>query len=378
MHTERCEQAEQNWNHVRAKIKYRLANQQFQRGQIEAAIDTVNEAIATDDSSAEQFLLLAHCYIEQGKIASARKTVDQARRCAPHTPEVEYTCGLIAEHTGQLESALEHYHLARAHDENTMDYLVAEAECLAELGHPEEAAELISENVNRFDSDGTLEMLLAQIALLIGDTEAAIPNLRLAMERSGCGTTFSEKPGGCDVLIEELGRLLSESGQYAETVSLLRPYVQSRADTPSSVVTALCTAYLSTNRVGEAKQLLRDELRHRPGNTRCMMLLVQASVMTGDWMTARRYAEQLERLTPGDVQAHLLHGFICWKQNELPAAEESFRRALSIDPADTLAHCLIGQVLEETGRRVTAGEHYRRALQIDPRCVWAKRLLEPT
>lgn len=356
-------------------MHYQLAVQQFERGQIDAAIDTITEAIAADDSSAEQYLLLAHCRLEQGKLASAREAALRAQRCDPQSAEVEYTLGVLAERTDDLTEALEHYHQAGALDAGVVDYLVAEAECLAALGRPESALMLVSENLGRFDSDGTLEMLLGQICLLIGDRESAVHHLRLAMERSGCGPmaqaapaehTVADGPTGCDVLIEEYGRLLSETGRSAEAVTLLRPYVETRPDVSPSVVTALAVAQLNLNRADEAKQLLRDEVRRSPDHLPSWMLLAQAAVRTDDWLTARRCAERLEQLAPHSAPVHLLYGFVCWKQNDWKAAEASLRQALSADADDALAHCLIGQVLEDTGRPAAAEEHYRRAQEIDP------------
>ncbi len=375
-HSPRRVQAERHWNQVWARIRYDLASQQFERGQTEEAIETVNEAIAADPSSADQFLLLAHCTLEQGRLISAHKAAEQAKRCAPEVAEVDYTLGVIAERAEQWEVALDHYHRARSLDENVVDYLVAEAECLAVVGRLKEAIALVSANMQRFDSDGTLDTLLAEICLLAGDKETALHSLRLAIERSGCWPGRIEGRVGCAPLIEEYGRLLSETGRHAEAVALLHPYIEARHDAPPSVVTALCTSYLETARAPEAKRLLRDEVKRRPDNATGWMLLARACVMMDDWMTARRCADQLERLLPHSSHTHLLRGFVCWRQDDLQAAVESLQRALAIDPDDALAHCLIGQVLEDTGRPPpTAKAHYERALQIDPRFAWARRLM---
>ena len=388
-HAQRRAEAEQHWNHVRARVRYQLAAQQFECGQIEAAIETVNEAIATDDSSADQYLLLAHGLLEQGKLASARHAVARAQQCLPLSSagpasqpvgEVEYTLGLIAERSDRLDAALDHYRRARSRDGTVVDYLVAEAECLTALGRPDEALALVSENVGRFDSDGTLEALRAHIFLLIGDRDAAVHAFRLAMERSECetGLPAGRTPRWCDVMIEEYGALLSETGRYSEAVALLHPYVKTRDDVPPSVVVALAAACLATDRIAEAKRLLRDEVRRSPRHANCWMLLARASILTDDWMTARRCADRLtsaESGVPRSAQAHLLRGFVSWRQRDLPGAAESLRRALSIDPDDPLTHCVTGRVLEDTGRRAAAQDHYRRALQIDPHCAWAKRLV---
>ncbi len=357
-------EAEQHWNQVRARVKYQLATQQFEHGQIEAAVASVTEAIAAENSSADQYLLLAHCHLEQGQLAAARLALGEAERCAPQSPEVEYTLGLLAERTDQLEVALDHYRRARTLNDSVVDYLVAEAECLVALGRTEEALVLVNANLDRFDSDGTLELLLAHIALLLDDKEMAVHNLRLAMERSGCGSP-SAAANGCAGLLEECGRLLSETGRYAEAVALLRPYLEAQREVSPSLVLALGAAYLATDRVDEAKRLLREELQHHPNLAEGWMLLARTALMTGDWMTTRRCADQLARLAPRSAPTFLLQGFVCWKQSDLRAAEEALRKAVSLDPHDRVAHDLLERVLEESGHAPAAPAPDRRALHDD-------------
>ena len=375
-HTNRRAAAEQRWNQVRARIKYDLASQQFERGRTETAIETLSEAISANPSSADPLLLLAHCHLEQGRLVSAREAAEKAKRCAPNMAKVEYTLGVIAERTEQWETALAHFRRARSQDERVSDYVVAEAECLAVLGRLDEAISLVSANLQRFDSDGTLETLLAEIALLAGDKETALHGLSLAIERRGCSPGSTEDRGGCATLIEEYGRVLSETGRHAQAVALLHPHVESAHDVSPSVVAVLCAGYLETGRAPEAVRLLREEVKRRPDNAKGWMLLARASVMVDDWTTARRCADQVARLEPQSSHAHLLRGFICWRQNDAQAAVDSLQRALAIDPDDALAHCLVGQALVDAGRpAATARAHYGRALQINPRFAWARQLL---
>ncbi len=376
-HSQRRVEAERRWNHVRAQMKYELASQQLQRGRIETAIETVNEAIAADPSSADMFLLLARCHLEKGELVSAQKAAEQARRRAPEAADVDYTLGVIAERGDDLGPALAHYHRARTRDQADADYLVAEAECLTALGRLDEAIALMSANMRHFDSDGTLEMLLGRLCLLAGDKKEALRNLGLAVQRSGCEPANVEDRGGCMVLIEEYGRLLSHMGRDTEAVALLGPYTEAQPDAPPSVVAALCASYLETGRASRARDLLREHVAKHPRNVRCWMLLARASVMTNDWITARRCADQLENLMPETGQAHLLRGYVCWKQGDLQTAIESLQEALASEPNDALAHCLAGQLSEDIGRPpAVARAHYERALKLDPQLAWAKHMLD--
>ncbi|MCP4591180.1 MAG: tetratricopeptide repeat protein [bacterium] len=375
---ERRAKAELHWNQVRSGMKLQLAAQQYQRGQLHAAIATAEEAVATDNTSVEAYLLLARCRLEQGQVASARRAVQQARGCAPGSSEVEYLLGLIEEQSDRLDDALTHYRRARQWNGDTVDYVLAEAECLAALGRAEEARELVTDKMGRFDSDGTLELLLAQINILLGDSKEALSYMSIALDRSGCGMPSAHDTDGCAGVVEQYGRMLSEAGRHVEAIGLLRPYVAAHDEPSLSVVTALCSSYLATGQASPVRDMLRERLRQGENHPRCWMLLARASIMFGDWTTARRCVDHLaSRRAPianRSAQPHLLRGFVCWKQDDPVEAEASLRRALSIDPRDTLAHCLMGQLVEED-QRLAAEAHYRAALEIDPNCAWARYLL---
>ncbi|MFQ5591653.1 MAG: tetratricopeptide repeat protein [Phycisphaerae bacterium] len=376
-HAQRRIEAERRWNRVRARVKYQLAAQYYDRGEIDEAIEAINGAIASDPSSADQFLLLARCHLEQGRSISARAAAEQARQRAPRAAAVYYMLGVIAERAGELDNALNHYHRARMCEEAVVDYIVAEAECLTALNRPQEAIELVSSSIGRVDSDGTLEMLAAHIHLLLGDRVQALRNLESAVDQSGCIRWDSDHPVACSRMIEEYGRLLVEMGRYVEAVTLLRPLVETGRDPPQSVVAALCTAYLADGRVREAQRVLRKEVERRPDGATSWMLLARVSIMTEDWMTARHCAEVLQRLEPNRSDVHLLRGFVCWMQQDLEEAVKSLEQALAIDPADPLLHCLTGRVLEESGHSSEVAEaHYRRALRIEPQYAWALQLLD--
>jgi Tfp pilus assembly protein PilF len=371
-HAQSRAQAETRWNDVRARIKLQLAKQQFENGQVDAAATTVTEAVAAEPTLTDGHLLLAQCYLEQGKFAAAGQAVTDAEGCDPQSAEAAYMRGLLAERADQIDVAVEHYRRARMRQSNMVDYVVSEAECLAALGRTDEALKLVNENLGRVDSDGTLEALAAQLALLEGDPEAAVRNLRLAIERAGCVTASAPRSTSCDALIEQCGRLLSETGRHAEAVALLGPYVAARPDAPASVIQPLAAGYLALERFDEAKHLLRDDVRRHADQAPSWMLLAQAAMRSDDWMTARRCAERLRQLAPQSPEVLLLQGFVCWKQNDRPAATAALQRVLAQNPDDALAHGLLGRLLDDVDQ-AAAAEHYRRAAQLDPQTAWITR-----
>lgn len=341
-HQQSRQQAEARWEQVRARVKFQLAKQQYENGQIDAALTSVTEAIGLDDSSADQYLLLAHCHLEKGNLASARQATDRAAQAAPNAAEVAYAYGLLAEAEEQPGAALDQYRKARELDGSVMDYLVAEAECLVALGRHDEAVVLVSDHLGRFDSKGTLEMLLAQIAMLVGDRQQALTSLRAAAQRAG----------DHDLVTEEYGRLLSETGRDDEALAILQPYVARRGEAASpSAILALSAGYLAVGQPGQAKPLLHALVGRRPNDARGWTLLVRAAMATRDWTTSRRCADEVERLDAASSLPYLVRGYVCWKQNDLPGARASLERALALRGDDAVASDLLQRVLEQSASR---------------------------
>jgi len=365
-HRQQQQQAEQHWNEVRAQVKHQLAAQQLQAGQVEDSVTTAQDALGLNPASVESYLLLCRALLEKGDLAAARRVLDTAEQMGVESAELAYMRGVIAERSRRLSDALEHYQRARALDPTDRDYLMAVAECLVALGSPEQARDRVLEAVDQFDRDGTLDTLVAEISMLLGDDEAAAAAFRRAMPLLG----------EHDLIAEEYGLLLVRMGRLTEAVSVLQPLAERRGREVSGLVTrGLARCYLELGHAELADTILGRRLRQCPEDATAWLLRARVAVARGDLPLIHRCAAEARRLAPGHPETHILHGYVCWRQGRLEEALRSLERSLQVSPDDVLAHCLIGQVLAEAGDARTAGAHWRRALQINPRSRWASAAL---
>ncbi len=359
---------------AQSRLKYELALQHYEGGRTAEAITTIKEAISAHPKSTRQHLFLAQCYIELGKFVSAKEAAEKAKGCNPESADADYTLGVIAERTGDFDTALKHYRNARSRGRGSVDFVVAEAECLTAMGQSAQAIALISDHIENFDSDGTLEMLLAQIHVLDGDKETALREFGFALERSACDSKRLQGSRSCALLVQEYGELLASEEQYEQAIAILQPHIAANDGAPASVIVALGSAYLNTDRVDDAQRLFLLQSKRHPKNAMCWLLFARASIRAGDWVTARRTTDTLVRLVPDSSPAHLVRGFVYWKMNDQEEAIEALERSLAIEPEDALAHCLISQILENAGYgTASADAHHERAVEIDPQHACAKR-----
>ena len=363
-HRQHCDQAQGRWNRVRARVKRQLATQQFEAGHTREAVASAEEALGLDPADAETYVLLIRALLEAGDLSAAERALKAAEAMDLDSPELTYLRGVLAERSQRLSSALEHYRRAQQLDPSQMDYLVAEAECLVALHRPEEARRRVLESLDRFDRDGTLDTLLAEISLMLGDDRTAVAALRRAMPLVGADP----------LVAEEFGLVLVRLGRFAEALSVLKPLIEDRSGPGSSgaAVRAAAQCYLELGRPDEAATLMGQWLRDHPEDGPAWLLQARAALARGDLLTARRAAETAARTAPRAAEAHLLHGYVCWRQGRRDQAQASLERALRLQPDDALAHYLAARVLAENGKTDRARQHWDRAVQLDPQCTPAR------
>ena len=362
-HTDAKVQAHQRWNHVRGRVKHQLAGQQYQAGLFEDAAQTLAESIALDPTEPGAYALLAKANLELGRPATAQQVLDEAKREALSSPDLIYLQGVLLEQRGKLEAAAAAYADARRLDPANVDYLVAQAECLVSLDRPGAAMQLLEDNPDRIDDDGTVSALAAHITALIGDTERACERYRQAL------VTHADSR----LMAQGLGRLLARSRRYREALAVLVPLMETDNDTEvgGAVRRTMASCHLALGDPASAKKVLAPYARSNPEDTLAQLLLAKAAVATDDVLTALRALDLVEQREPNRPELWLVRAAVQWKRDNLIAAAADLYDVLQNNPNDVEAHCLLAEVLEARHQIDTARTHFQRALEIDPDSAWA-------
>jgi Tfp pilus assembly protein PilF len=362
-------EAQQRWNGVRGRVKEQLAAQQYDSGLFEEAVRTLTEVIGLDPGRADAYALLAQANLELGKPGSARQALDAARRVGVQSPDLTYLEGVLLELQNRHADALAKYTEARRAVPTNTDYLVAQTECLVELGRADEAMVLLNEAAGQLNDDATVPVLTAQVASLLGDTAEASRRYRQALVEG------SDSP----LVAQELGLLLVRAGRYNEAVVVLSPLLAASCADPASqgaVRRALAVCYLAMGDPKSAKGALRDYARRHTDDTRAQLLLAKAALANGDTLTALRAVDLVERREPDRPELWLVRATLRFTRGDLAGAAADLYDVLADNPDDVDAHCLLAEVLRARGQLDAARVQFERALEIDPQCAWASAGLE--
>ena len=359
--------AEKRFNQQKAKIKYLLAMDQFQNGQITKAKRVLEEAIALHADEPQYLVLLAKIYIERGELAQAKHLLDGMAIDATPGAELYYLSGLVSERYGRLEEAMNYYRQAHELEPRRAGYVMAYGEMLISLNQAEQALHLIVTCLNTVDDHARLQTLMGEALHLLGYHDQAATAFRQAL------VEFPDDHS----LLESYAMALFRSGRYADAiVPLGKLYSALQDETPSYAVKALAHSYLEVENYRTALSYLWDLVRREPIDVQAWLMLARCNVALDKLTDAKQAAEQAVELDPDNIDAQTMLGFVLFRQENWPEARRALAAAYQVDRTDAVVLCLLGQLLEENGSLRRAAEYYKRALVIGPDDALARHLYE--
>lgn len=158
---------------VNADLAAQQAKQQFEVGQLDKALETINAAIARYSANGHYHLLRGRILLEQHRLDSAFHALAEATVLTPDLAEPHYFLGVLHQRWGEDDEALESYKRAMQIDSTHPQYLLATAETHVALQQYDEAVEMLTTTNHEFQHHPSVASLLGQIYLANGQPELA-------------------------------------------------------------------------------------------------------------------------------------------------------------------------------------------------------------
>ncbi|MDP6692714.1 MAG: tetratricopeptide repeat protein, partial [Phycisphaerales bacterium] len=274
---------------VNADLASQQARQQFEVGQLDSALATINSAIERFHEKAEYHQLRGRILLEQHLLDDARSAFETAVTLNPENAESHYLLGVLHQRCSDDVAALSSYITACNNDPSHVQFFIAKAETFAALDRHDEAIELLTGDHN-FQHQAAVPAMLGQIYLRIGDTEKAA---RYFSDSRSLGNDDQ-------YLLADLAIVEFQTGSYAECLMTLRE--------------------LEIMKKGELTSLQRR-------------IRGKSLAATGRLIQGRDICLSITRDTPQDADAWIDLGFIAWKMGDYrrlkSCGEEIFRLAPS-------------------------------------------------
>jgi tetratricopeptide (TPR) repeat protein len=114
------------------------------------------------------------------------------------------------------------------------------------------------------------------------------------------------------------------------------------------------------------RELYQYMLESHPGHTPALCKLGVVHLRLEDLPAAADTFRRAVELDTNNPYAHRMLGFTLMRMDDLPAAEANVKRATELAPDDANAHSLLGIITYRLGRTDEAESHYRAAIAADP------------
>ncbi|HSW47078.1 MAG TPA: tetratricopeptide repeat protein [Phycisphaerae bacterium] len=358
-------EAQERWSQVRGRMKLQVAQEHLRTGRLAEAESQLKDAMALDPRCATAHVLIARVSMERGELAAARNALNGAIELSGETGEVAYLLGVLAEWSGDHETALACFQRSMERDGPSPTCIVARAETLVALKRSDEALDLIQRHRNDFAGNRAMSSLAGDIHTMLGHYNEAVDAYREVALLA---------PADWQAQMQ-YGTALARCGRHAEAVRVLEPLVKENRDLPASARLALGRSYLELGNPGAAHAAFRQVCDSNAAGPEEWTWLARAALRQDDLAGARQSAEKACASSTNNPSTFLLLAHVCIRQRDFEKARSALHACLQIDSGQWLAHYLMGEVQKATGRSSEAAFHYRMAIESDPSQSQARQLV---
>ncbi len=365
-HDQSVNAANQRWRELRTGLMVQMAQRQFDTGDLDQSQKSLNDAINTDPTNHQLYLLAGRIQLERGQLEAAYNLFDVTLQHEPNTPEAYYYQGIIKQRWQKFDDALDRY--TKAYELRTTDpaFLLAVCETLVALDRPEEALAKLQSRADYFDQNAGIPMAMGQIHMLLGQPKEAAELLYKASLM---------RPEDLQ-LRESLATAQLAAGLHQRAAGTLQRLLDDAAFADrADLKLMLATALLAQGKNGEAKAIYVKMTRDNPDNSETWIRLGEVCWSMQDISGASLAANRAMAVAPRRYEGYLLAGMVAQNRGQLEEALKALDRAAELAPQAASPLILRGLALEQAGRDTAAAQSYAQALQRQPEDAQARQLL---
>ncbi len=283
--------------------------------------------------AAQQSYSIGQGYFAQNNLGPALENFEAALAADSSFYEAYVAIGIVYKRMRDPVQSEDFFRRAIARDPMQAKAYEGLGDLFVELGRLEDAERVYSEGLSRDPSLVDLYNGLAEVFVKRGQMSRADSLYKIALAR------FPD-----EVSVQRLwSEFLIKQGRHQEAADALVPLVR-RFPTVDVLREKLAISYVELKKYPEALAQFDTLLVTNPGNT---YYLLQQGVILARQGRSRQAIEKFDAVIRADTtkpDGHNYKGDVYVQQNNLDAAEASYRRALARDPGNAQASVGIGDV----------------------------------
>ncbi|MGD8617702.1 MAG: PEP-CTERM system TPR-repeat protein PrsT [Gammaproteobacteria bacterium] len=307
----------------------------FDKGEVNAAVIQLKNALLADPENKEARLLLGKIYLEKKDGLSAEKELRHAQELGVARQEVLVPLGRALLMTGQNNKVLQTI-TPEAGDSETLraDIQILQGQAYLATGKNAMAEEQFSRALELKPSAADALLGKARIAYQNQDTTGATAFIEQAL---------ASEPDNSDAWTLK-GELLRQTGQQQEALAAFQKAVAAEPDNAAARV-GLATVLLALGKTDQADAEIDGLLKTYPGLYLANYLKALVRYQQQQPGPAQESVQLALKQAPGHLPSHLLAGTIAYQQGDLNQAEQQLRIYLGGVPGNTQASKLLAATL---------------------------------
>jgi tetratricopeptide (TPR) repeat protein len=310
--------AHQRMDAVNADLAAQQAMQQFEVGQLKAAIDTIDAAIARFEEKSEYHLLRGRILMEQHRLDAASKSFARSIEINSDVAEPHYFLGVLHQRWSEDAHALAYYKNAMECNATHPQYLLATAESHVALGQLDEAITLLQNAGKEFQHQPSVTALLGHIHLRKGNAKEAA---NYFADSRLLGNDDKE-------VLTLLATAQFRTGEYTECL-LTIAQLQEGGELSFAFQRLQGKCLASTGRTIQGRDICLQVTRQTPDDAGAWVDLGYIAWMMGDHERVAHCGKKISELAPDLPEGPLFEGIVAMRKGDFEKGELLLAKAQS-------------------------------------------------
>lgn len=359
--------AKEKMDMMKSGTEWEMARQAFLAGDLDKALKAVNRSLALNPQVPKTHVLKGRIMFEKGDMEQALDALTKAEALDPSLADAPYYSGLVFERLTQKEKALESYQKAAAIEPSNVQYTIASAEMMVDLGRLDEAKDYLNGKAQTFEHNAAVRQVLGHIALIQADPKTA----------AGYFDEARLLAPDDMAIIEDLARAQVATGQYGDAEVYLAKLINSpdgknRRDLMH--LRARCLTALDRRLEARDTLIKLTDGQEGQNDVEAWIALGQICYTMKDTNRLRQASGRVMAVAPNRPEGYVLRSLQLRRSGDLRGAEDAVRKALE-RKQDSDALVLLGMIQQEQNQHNQAATTFRQALTVNPSNTQATQAL---
>ena len=337
-----------------AEFHFALAQAYSAEGKVESAIEEYRAALIYDSESSVIHTKLGAEYLRKGATSFAIEECNRAIKIDPKAIDARLMLGGIYSVSNDNDKAIQEYEEILKIDPRNDEAAVFKTQALVEKERNDEALKFIREFVKKVNDSAAAWFYAGKLEQLKGGTNAAVVDLRKALD---------VRPGFTQASIA-LGMILESIGETAKAQEVYEDHLEQKQDI--HVAGRLVAIYLKQDQMDQALKILNIMAVLDPEDLNTQMKIGLVYIQKKEWANSEKTFKGILEKVPDSDKAHY---YISATYEEMGKINESIDHLLKISPDSKLyedANLHVALVYKKQGKQDLAALVMKEAIKKAP------------